>query len=135
MGWLDGQVALVTGGGSGIGRGIVARFLVEGARVGVLERVPERIEQLKAAFGEDVLPVQGDVTRLADNKRAVEQTVGAFGQLDIFVGNAGSSTATSPSSISPRSSCARGLPCSSPFDPRTWPPPMCSWRPGKTRVP
>jgi NAD(P)-dependent dehydrogenase (short-subunit alcohol dehydrogenase family) len=89
MGWLEGQVALVTGGGAGIGRGIVARFITEGARVGVLERVPERIEQLHAAFGEYVLPVQGDVTRLEDNKRAVEHTVSAFGQLDIFVGNAG----------------------------------------------
>jgi NAD(P)-dependent dehydrogenase (short-subunit alcohol dehydrogenase family) len=89
MGWLEGQVALVSGGGSGIGRGIVARFIAEGACVGVLERVPERIEQLQAAFGEYVLPVQGDVTRFEDNKRAVEQTVRAFGQLDIFVGNVG----------------------------------------------
>jgi NAD(P)-dependent dehydrogenase (short-subunit alcohol dehydrogenase family) len=40
VGWLDGQVALVTGGGSGIGRAVVARFIAEGARVGVLDRVP-----------------------------------------------------------------------------------------------
>ena len=89
MGWLEGQVVLVTGGGSGIGREIVARFITEGARVGVLERVPERIEQLKAAFGEYAEPVLGDVIRLEDNKRAVERTVRAFGPLDIFVGNAG----------------------------------------------
>ena len=89
MGWLDNQVALVTGGGSVIGRGIVARFLAEGARVGVLERFPDRVEQLRADFGTAVYPVQGDVTRLEDNQRAVAETVRAFGQLDIFVGNAG----------------------------------------------
>jgi len=89
MGWLDGQVALVTGGGSGIGRGIVAPFLAEGARVGDLERFPDRVEQLRADFGTAVYPVQGDVTRLEGNQRAVAETVRAFGQLDIFVGNAG----------------------------------------------
>src|SRR5262245_45329818 len=89
MGWLDGRVALVTGGGSGIGRAVVERFLAEGARVGVLERVAARAEQLQAAFGTGVVAVQGDVTRIADNQHAVDATVRAFGQLDIFVGNAG----------------------------------------------
>jgi NAD(P)-dependent dehydrogenase (short-subunit alcohol dehydrogenase family) len=89
MGWLDGKVALVTGGGSGIGRAVVARFVEEGARVAVLERVAARVEQLRTDFGEAAMAVQGDVSRLDDNKRAVEATVRAFGQLDIFVGNAG----------------------------------------------
>ena len=89
MGWLDSQVALVTGAGSGIGRGIVARFLAEGARIGVLERHADRVEQLRKDFGQAVCAVQGDVTRLEDNQRAVTETVQAFGQLDIFVGNAG----------------------------------------------
>ena len=89
MGWLDGKVALVTGGGAGIGRGIVARFIEEGAHVGVLERAAARAEQLSAEFGKAMVAIPGDVTRLQDNKHAVEQTVRAFGQLDIFVGNAG----------------------------------------------
>ena len=89
MGWLDGQVALVTGGGSGIGRAVVKRFIEEGARVGVLDRVAARSEHLRAEFGNMVVASAGDVAQLADNKRAVADTVRAFGHLDIFVGNAG----------------------------------------------
>ena len=89
MGWLDGQVALVTGGGSGIGRAVVARFVEEGARVGVMERVASRAEQLRTDFGDAVIGIAGDVTRIDDNRHAVAQTVAAFGQLDAFIGNAG----------------------------------------------
>jgi 2,3-dihydroxy-2,3-dihydrophenylpropionate dehydrogenase len=89
VGQLDGQVALVTGGGSGIGRAVVARFVEEGARVGVMERVAARAGELRSQFGEAVLGVAGDVSQLADNKRAVAETVRAFGRLDVFVGNAG----------------------------------------------
>src|SRR5579863_1849696 len=89
MGSLDGQVALVTGGGSGIGRAVVARFVEEGARVAVLERLPERGAQLRAQFGDKVAPLTGEASRLEDNRRAVGETVAAFGRLDTFVGNAG----------------------------------------------
>ena len=80
-----------TGDGRRLGyrTAIVARFLEEGARVGVLERVPARVTQLQTDFGPAVVAVAGDVTRLDDNKRAVAATVSAFGRLDIFVGNAG----------------------------------------------
>jgi NAD(P)-dependent dehydrogenase (short-subunit alcohol dehydrogenase family) len=89
MGWLDGRVALVTGGGSGIGRAIVTRLIEEGARVGVLDRVAARVEALRTDLGKSGVAIAGDVTRLDDNKRAVAAIVDAFGQLDIFVGNAG----------------------------------------------
>ena len=89
MGWLDGQVALVTGGGSGIGRAVVARFVTEGARVGVIDLVAARTEALRADFGAAVVAVPGDVTSLDDNRRAVAETVRAFGRLDVFVANAG----------------------------------------------
>src|SRR5437899_4173364 len=89
MGWLDGQVALVTGGGSGIGRAVVARYLEEGARVGVMERVATRAAELRSEFGDKVVGIAGDVAQFADNKRAVAETVRAFGRLDVFVGNAG----------------------------------------------
>jgi len=89
MGWLDGQVALVTGGGSGIGRAVVERFLAEGASVGVLERSSAKLSELKEDIGKNVVVVQGDASSFADSSKAVEETVAAFGRLDIFVGNAG----------------------------------------------
>jgi cis-2,3-dihydrobiphenyl-2,3-diol dehydrogenase len=89
MGWLDGRVALVTGGASGLGRAIVERFLAEGARVGVLDRSREGCERLKADLGDRVVTLIGDVTVFEDNQRAVAASVDSFGQLDCFIGNAG----------------------------------------------
>ena len=87
--WLNGDVALVTGGASGLGRAIVERFVREGARVGVLDLSPEKLAALKTDLGADIVAVQGDVTSLEDNQRAVAETVRTFGRLDCFVGNAG----------------------------------------------
>src|SRR5712692_1716780 len=89
MGWLDSKVALVTGGASGLGRAIVARFIEEGARVGVLDRSKEGNERLKAEFSDSVEAVAGDVTSIDDNRHAVTSTASKFGRLDCFVGNAG----------------------------------------------
>ncbi|WP_201317741.1 3-(cis-5,6-dihydroxycyclohexa-1,3-dien-1-yl)propanoate dehydrogenase [Paenibacillus sp. EPM92] len=89
MGWLEGKVALVTGGGSGIGRAIVERFIEEGANVGVMELSEEKVSDVQRQYGNRVIAVQGDVSVLEDNERAVAETVSAFGKLDTFVGNAG----------------------------------------------
>jgi 2,3-dihydroxy-2,3-dihydrophenylpropionate dehydrogenase len=89
MGWLDGQVALVTGGGSGIGRAVTARFIEEGARVAIMDRFAARGAELRDQFGDKVIALSGDVAQLVDNKAAVAATVAAFGRLDMFVGNAG----------------------------------------------
>ncbi|MGC0416848.1 3-(cis-5,6-dihydroxycyclohexa-1,3-dien-1-yl)propanoate dehydrogenase [Embleya sp. AB8] len=89
-GRLDGRVAIVTGGGSGIGRAVVDRYVAEGARVAVLERDPERAAQL--ASGHDpsrVRVVVGDVRCEADHERVAEVAVESFGRVDIYVGNAG----------------------------------------------
>jgi len=86
--WLRDQVALVTGGGSGLGRAIVERFIEEGARVGVLELSPEKVASLRRDLGDSVAVFEGDATSVADNEAAVSATVAAFGHLDVFVGNA-----------------------------------------------
>ncbi|MFZ3223128.1 MAG: 3-(cis-5,6-dihydroxycyclohexa-1,3-dien-1-yl)propanoate dehydrogenase [Rugosibacter sp.] len=86
---LHQEVALVTGGGSGIGYAIVERFIAEGASVGVLIKEEKDALPLKQAFGEKVEVTLGDVRNFTDNQRAVAATVARFGKLDCFIGNAG----------------------------------------------
>ena len=89
MNGLKDAVILITGGGSGLGRALVQRFIAEGARVGVLESSAARAETLRSDFGGAVEAVVGDVTVYADNAHAVERTVARFGRLDTFIANAG----------------------------------------------
>jgi cis-2,3-dihydrobiphenyl-2,3-diol dehydrogenase len=88
-GRLAGQTALITGGASGLGRAIVDRFIAEGARVAVLDRSEERLQQLKVDHPGVSLGCLGDVRSLADNVAAVTRCCEMFGQLDCVIGNAG----------------------------------------------
>ncbi|WP_336660043.1 SDR family NAD(P)-dependent oxidoreductase [Leucobacter sp. USHLN153] len=107
--WLDGDVALITGGGSGIGRAVALRFLEEGAAgVAVIGRSIESLQSTVDAAGEladRVLPIVADVRSAGDLRRAVAETVERFGKLDVLVPNAGiwdfnkSLTRTSPEEI------------------------------------
>ena len=89
QGWLEGDVAIITGGGSGLGRALVERFVEEGAKVVVLEYSAEKSEALLKDFNGEVAVVTGDVRSMADNQQAVALAVERFGKLDILVGNAG----------------------------------------------
>lgn len=89
MGWLTNTSVLITGGGSGLGRAIVERFVTEGAQVAVLEKSAEKGAGLRDDFGGSVTVTVGDATSFEDNRRAVAEAVAANGKLDVFIGNAG----------------------------------------------
>lgn len=89
MGWLKGEVAIITGGGSGIGRAVVNRYVAEGAKVVVTDLDGALLKELDAEHGGAVSTLVADARVIEDNKRAVAQAVEVFGKLDIFVANAG----------------------------------------------
>lgn len=86
---LANEVALITGGSSGVGRSIVERFVAEGAKVAVLGRSADSLRQLEQEYGENVIGMVGDVRQLSDLKSAVNQCVERFGKIDTLIANAG----------------------------------------------
>ncbi|HWP34774.1 MAG TPA: SDR family oxidoreductase, partial [Thermodesulfobacteriota bacterium] len=92
-GKLDGKVALVTGGDSGIGRAVAYLYACEGADVAFTYLPAERrdAEETRRAIeerGRRALPLEGDLTRAEFCREAVERTVAELGRLDILVSNA-----------------------------------------------
>ncbi len=92
MGKLDGRVAVVTGGNSGIGLATAAAFQAEGARVVICGRDARTLDEAARALGGDVLAVAADVTRLDDLDRLFAATRERFGGVDILFVNAGTAT-------------------------------------------
>jgi NAD(P)-dependent dehydrogenase (short-subunit alcohol dehydrogenase family) len=86
MGALEGKVAIVTGGTSGIGEGIAALFVGEGAKVVVAARRQDEGAALEKRLG--VRFVRTDVANEADVKAMIDRTVGWFGRVDCLVNNA-----------------------------------------------
>ena len=86
------KVVLITGAGVGIGRAAALRFGKEGAKVAINSLTAahglETLRMLQEAGGQGVY-VQGDVSKDADARRMVQETVKAFGRLNILVNNAG----------------------------------------------
>ena len=100
---LAGKVALITGGGTGIGRAIALAFAREGANVTLAGR---RLEKLKEVAGEvekqggATLPVVCDVVRAKDADRAVSETARKFGKLNVLVNNAGTLSVSTVDTVS-----------------------------------
>lgn len=86
---LEGKVAVITGGNSGIGLSIAEEFVAQGAHVTIFGRNQERNQEAVAALRNGTLAVQGSVTELADLDRLYAETVEKFGKIDVLVVNAG----------------------------------------------
>jgi NAD(P)-dependent dehydrogenase (short-subunit alcohol dehydrogenase family) len=86
---LEGKVAIVTGAGHGIGRGIAERFAREGARVGVNDVDAERAEEVAAAIGEGAVPAPADVSDSAAVDVMFDTVLERLGPVDVLVNNAG----------------------------------------------
>ena len=94
MGRLDGKVALITGGASGIGRQCAERFTQEGARVALSDLNVAGAEEVAQALAGDAMVIDHDVTNEAAWMAATAAVLERFGELDILVNSAGTGKAT-----------------------------------------
>jgi NAD(P)-dependent dehydrogenase (short-subunit alcohol dehydrogenase family) len=86
---LSGKIALITGGGTGIGAAITRRFVQDGARVCIVGRRREKLAETAASLPEGSITIfPGDVSKHEDIKRMVAFALGFGGKLDILVNNA-----------------------------------------------
>ena len=86
---LEGKVALVTGGNSGIGLATAKRLYDEGARVAISGRNQKTLDEAVKIIGKDVLAVQADVASFADLDRLFASVSQKFGKIDVLFANAG----------------------------------------------
>src|SRR5271154_5219873 len=89
MGKLDGKVALITGGNSGIGLATAKRFAREGAYVFITGRRQPELDAAVKEIGASVTAIQGDVAKLADLDRICGVVKAQQGRIDILFANAG----------------------------------------------
>lgn len=95
-GRLAGKTAIVTGGGSGIGRAAALRFAAEGARVAVFDLDGAKAEETRDAVGAGALSFAVDVTDAAAVAKRVDLVAEAFGRVDVYFNNAGIPQAAKP---------------------------------------
>jgi len=93
---LENKTALITGAASGFGKGIAETFAREGARVATVDVNTEGAIAVADSIGDAALPITCNVAEGSSVKAAVDQTLKAFGKLDIVVNNAGVSHKNTP---------------------------------------
>ncbi len=86
---LENKTAIITGGGTGIGRACARLFCREGANVVIGGRRKDKLEETVNEAGGKAIPVPGDITREEDLERLVGSALDAFGKIDILINNAG----------------------------------------------
>jgi NAD(P)-dependent dehydrogenase (short-subunit alcohol dehydrogenase family) len=86
---LSNKIAIVTGAGSGIGRACAITLAGEGAKVALVGRRKERLEETAREIGDSALILPADVSVQDEIARVVEQTVASFGSLNVLLNNAG----------------------------------------------
>ena len=89
MSRLKDKVAIVTGGASGFGEGMVRRFAEEGAKVVVCDLNARRAEEVASEIGANAVAVTTDVSQKSEFNEMVDAAMSAFGRIDIMVNNAG----------------------------------------------
>jgi NAD(P)-dependent dehydrogenase (short-subunit alcohol dehydrogenase family) len=92
MNRLEGKVAIITGGNSGVGAATAQKFAAEGAKVVITARRQAQLEEVAAKIreaGGEVLPIVSDISKAEDAKMVVAKTLEAFGKVDILINNAG----------------------------------------------
>ena len=93
---LKDKTAIVTGAGSGFGKGIAMRFAKEGARVGVIDINAEAAREVASQIGDSAFAVEADVSIDRDVSRMVQEALDRWEQLDILVNNAGTTHRNQP---------------------------------------
>ena len=101
MGALEGKVAVITGGNSGIGLATATRFVKEGAYVFITGRRRAELDKAVSLIGKNVTAVQGDVTKLEDPDRVAAVVRDEKGVVDIIVSNAGLTEQASIDTLTP----------------------------------
>jgi len=86
---LSGKTAIITGGGSGIGKAIAVAFACEGASVVIAGRHQDKLDHAAGEIGERCLSVSADVSHTADVQRLVNAAIEKFKRIDVLVNNAG----------------------------------------------
>jgi 3-oxoacyl-[acyl-carrier protein] reductase len=96
---LSGQVAIVTGAGRGIGKGMALTFAEAGANIVAVARTASQISEVAdevRKLGKQSLAIQTDITKPDEVQKMVKETIDKFGKIDILVNNAGSNKASKP---------------------------------------